>query len=169
VAAGVTLLLAHFAELCEGAILVDADANVVDERPLPGAPRHHRRGRGDRPADRGDHSPQPDAHGRQEDRPIMLDIMDFGAESFVVSRLPLRDESGAVVGGVGFMLYDDPTHLASVVSRYQRLRNELAEAERKLAAARRTKYTFRTSSVSARPAPSSSRPPGARPRPAHRC
>ena len=36
-------------------------------------------------------------------RPIMLDIMDFGEESFVVMRLPLRDKSGAVIGGIGLM------------------------------------------------------------------
>jgi len=40
------------------------------------------------------------------------------------------------------MLYDDPRHLAPVFARYQQLRAELAEAERKLAEARHTKYTF---------------------------
>jgi len=75
-------------------------------------------------------------------RPIMLDIMDFGEESFVVNRLPLRDDAGAIIGAVGFVLYDDPRHLAPVFSRYQRLRADLQEAERKLAEARRTKYSF---------------------------
>ena len=64
--------------------------------------------------------------------------------SFVITfTIPIESEVYAtVVGGVGFMLYDDPTHLATVVSRYQRLKNELAEAERKLAAARRTASTW---------------------------
>ncbi len=136
-------LLAHFAELCEGAILVDADANVV----WMNGRYPERLGITDVASVIGRPIEEIIPHSLmrtvvKNDRPIMVDIMDFGAESFVVSRLPLHDESGAVVGGVGFMLYDDPTHLASVVSRYQRLRNELAEAERKLAAARRTKYTF---------------------------
>jgi transcriptional regulator with PAS, ATPase and Fis domain len=65
--------------------------------------------------------------------------------------LPLRDEAGAIIGAVGFMLYDDPRHLAPVVSTYQRLRADLAEAERKLAEARRTKYNF-SSFVGAGPA-----------------
>jgi transcriptional regulator with PAS, ATPase and Fis domain len=75
-------------------------------------------------------------------RPIMLDIMDFGAESFVVTRLPLRDDNGVVVGAVGLVLYDDPRHLTPVVTRYQRLRADLAEAERQVQEARRTRYTF---------------------------
>ena len=30
--------------------------------------------------------------------PIMLDIMEFGAQSFVVMRMPLKDEAGKVIG-----------------------------------------------------------------------
>ncbi|MBS1161959.1 MAG: family ATPase [Proteobacteria bacterium] len=136
-------LLAHFAELCEGAVIVDARANVVwmnDHYPV-------RLGIADPAAMLGRPIEEviPNSQMRQvvdSGRPIMLDIMDFGTESFVVTRLPLRDASGQVVGAVGFMLYDDPRHLAPVVSRYQRLRADLADAERKLADARRTKYTF---------------------------
>jgi len=75
-------------------------------------------------------------------RPIMLDIMDFDVDSFVVMRLPLRDDAGQIIGGVGIVLFDDARQLAPVVSRYQGLRADLAEAQRKLAEARRTKYTF---------------------------
>ncbi|MGE5472453.1 MAG: sigma-54 interaction domain-containing protein [Bacteroidota bacterium] len=136
-------LLAHFADLCEGAVIVDAKANVVwmnDRYPA-------RLGIADPAATIGRPIEEviPNSQMRQvvdSGRAIMLDIMDFGDESFVVTRLPLRDASGTVVGAVGFMIYDDPRHLAPVVSRYQRLRADLAEAERKLAAARRTKYTF---------------------------
>ena len=136
-------LLAHFAELCDGAVIVDTLANVVwmnDQYPV-------RLGIADPEAMLGQpiEAVIPNSQMRQvveSGRPIMLDIMDFGKESFVVTRLPLRDEGGKVVGAVGFMLYDDPRHLAPVVSRYQRLRADLADAERKLADARRTKYTF---------------------------
>ena len=136
-------LLSHFVDLCQGTVIVDAQSNVVwmnDRYP-------ERLGIADPAAAIGQpiEAVIPKSLMRQvveSGRPIMLDIMDFGDESFVVTRLPLRDDSGAVIGGVGFMLYDDPRHLAPVVSRYQRLRADLAEAERKLADARRTKYTF---------------------------
>jgi transcriptional regulator with PAS, ATPase and Fis domain len=136
-------LLAHFADLCEGAVIVDAEAKVVwmnDQYPARLGIRNPATAVG-RPIE----EVIPNSLMRQvigTGRPIMLDIMDFGEEAFVVTRLPLRDESGVVVGAVGFILYDDPRHLTPVVSRYQRLRADLAEAERKLADARRTKYTF---------------------------
>ncbi len=136
-------LLAHFADLCEGAVIVDAQARIVwmnDQYP-------GRLGIKDPAAAIGRPIEEaiPNSQMRQvvdSGRPIMLDIMDFGDESFVVTRLPLRDAAGKVVGAVGFMIYDDPRHLAPVVSRYQQLRADLAEAERKLADARRTKHTF---------------------------
>jgi transcriptional regulator with PAS, ATPase and Fis domain len=145
-------LLAHFTALCEGAVIVDAEARVVwmnDQYPA-------RLGVRDPAATIGRPIEEviPNSQMRQvvdSGRPIMLDIMDFGDESFVVTRLPLRDASGKVVGAVGFIIYDDPRHLAPVVSRYQQLRAELAEAERKLADARRTKHTF-ASFVGAGPA-----------------
>lgn len=136
-------LLSHFTDLCEGAVIVDAQANVVwmnDKYPghlgitdlaaMVGRPVEE---------------VIPNSLLRQvvhTGQPIMLDIMDSGDEAYVVTRLPLRDTGGKVVGAVGFILYDDPRQLAPVVSRYQRLRADLAEAERKLADARRTKYTF---------------------------
>lgn len=145
-------LLTHFADLCEGAVIVDARGNVVwmnDQYPA-------RLGIADPAATIGRPIEEviPNSQMRQvvdSGRPIMLDIMDFGDQAFVVTRLPLRDTGGKVVGAVGFILYDDPRHLAPVVSRYQRLRADLAEAERKLADARRTKYTF-SSFIGAGPA-----------------
>ena len=136
-------LLSRFADMCEGAVIVDAEARVVwmNER-YPA-----RLGIVDPAAAIGQPIEQviPNSLMRQvieTGRPIMLDIMDFGEESFVVNRLPLRDDAGAIIGAVGFVLYDDPRHLAPVFSRYQRLRADLQEAERKLAEARRTKYSF---------------------------
>jgi len=136
-------LLAHFADLCGGTIIVDAEARIV------WMSEHYAAHLGI--ADPGSAIGQvveaviPNSQMRHvvdSGQPIMLDIMDFGKGSFVVTRLPLRDGSGRVVGAVGFMLYDDPRHLEPVFSRYQQLRADLAEAERKLAEARRTKYTF---------------------------
>lgn len=136
-------LLQHFAELCEGMVIVDADSRIVwmnDRYP-------RRLGLADLEAMIGRPVEEaiPNSQMRQvveTGKPIMLDIMDFGSESFVVTRLPLRDASGRVLGAVGMVLYDDPRHLAPVVARYQQLRAELADAQRRLAEARRTRYTF---------------------------
>ncbi|NJD25916.1 MAG: AAA family ATPase [Betaproteobacteria bacterium] len=136
-------LLEHFADLCEGAIIVDAEARIVwmNER-YP-----ERLGITDPAAAIGRPIEEAIPHSLmrqvvESGKPIMLDIMEFADEAFVVTRLPLRDQRGEVVGAVGFMLFDDPRHLAPVVSRYQQLRAELADVERRLAAARRTKYTL---------------------------
>ena len=136
-------LLSQFADMCEGAVIVDADVRVVwmNDR----YPRHL--GLHDPATAIGQPIEQviPNSLMRQvieSGRPIMLDIMDFGDKSFVVNRLPLHDENGVIIGAVGFVLYDNPRHLAPVFSRYQQLRSELAEAERRLAEARRTKYSF---------------------------
>ena len=75
-------------------------------------------------------------------QPILLDVMETGKESFVVIRLPLRDEQGEVIGAVGFALFDRLQPLAPLFSKYQRLQDELSRAQRSLAEARRTKYTF---------------------------
>lgn len=122
-------LLSHFADLCEGAVVVDAEANVVwmnDQYPARLGIRNPASTVG-RPIE----EVIPNSLMRQvisTGRPIMLDIMDFGEEAFVVTRLPLRDEGGVVVGAVGFILYDDPRHLTPVVSHYQRLRADLAQS-----------------------------------------
>jgi len=136
-------LLKYFADICEGALIVDAQARLVwmnDRYPVRLRIADPAAAIG-RPIE----EVIPNSQMRlvvESGRPIMLDIMDFGTESFVVTRLPLRDDDGAVVGAVGIVLYDDPRHLTPVVSRYQRLRADLAETERQLVEARRTRYTF---------------------------
>ncbi|MBL8403595.1 MAG: sigma 54-interacting transcriptional regulator [Dechloromonas sp.] len=136
-------LLAHYAEYCEGAVIVDAQARVVwmNER-YP-----ERLGIAVPACVVGQEIEQviPNSLMRQvveTGRPIMLDIMEYGEAAFVVTRLPLHDKAGKVVGAVGFMLYDDPGHVVSLTARYQRLRRDLAETRKKLAEARKTKYTF---------------------------
>src|SRR5215471_552027 len=58
---------------------------------------------------------------------IMLDIMQFGDESFVVMRVPIKDERGRVIGGAGFMLFDRLESLQPLVSKFQRLESQLAD------------------------------------------
>ena len=136
-------LLGHFAEMCEGLVIVDADANIVWMN--DSYPRHLGIADPQSLIGQAIEAAIPNSMMRQvveTGRPIMLDIMDFGSESFVVTRLPLHDANGRIVGAVGFMLYDDPRSLAPVVARYQQLRAELADTQRRLAEARRTRYTF---------------------------
>ncbi|MBV8618508.1 MAG: sigma 54-interacting transcriptional regulator [Curvibacter sp.] len=136
-------LFTQFAELCEGALIVDRQARVVwmnEKYPL-------RLGLRDPAAAIGQpvEAMLPNSQMREvveSGRPIMLDIMDFGSESFVVLRLPLRNEQDEVIGGIGLMLLDDAKGLAPLVSRYHQLHRELADTRSKLAEARRAKYTL---------------------------
>ena len=77
-------------------------------------------------------------------------VLREGAAKAKSRRVARVDADGKVIGAVGFVLYDDPRHLAPVVSRYQRLRTDLATAERKLADARRAASPTTSSSASDR-------------------
>ena len=74
--------------------------------------------------------------------PMMLDIMQFDDASFVVMRVPVKDERGRVIGAAGFMLFDRLQSLQPFVSKFQRLETELADIQKSLAEERRVKYTF---------------------------
>ena len=74
--------------------------------------------------------------------PMMLDIMQFGSDSFVVMRVPIKDERGRVIGAAGFMLFDRVRYLQPLVSKFQRLETELADTQKSLAEERRVRYTF---------------------------
>ena len=71
--------------------------------------------------------------------PMMLDIMQFGEESFVVMRVPIKDERGRVIGAAGFMLFDRVRYLQPLVSKFARLETELADTQKSLAEERRVK------------------------------
>ena len=49
--------------------------------------------------------------------PQMLDIMQFGDESFVVMRVPIKDERGRVIGAAGFMLFGGLRSLDPIVGK----------------------------------------------------
>ena len=144
-------LLAAFSELSEGLLIVDRQARIVwmNEK----YPRHL--GIADPASVIG--LPVEDVIPNSlmrsvvsSGKPIMLDIMEFGSDSFVVMRLPVWDAAGELIGGVGVVIFDDPRQLMPLVSRFQNLRLELADTRRKLDEARRSKYTF-TSFVGASP------------------
>ncbi len=76
-------------------------------------------------------------------KPILIDLLTNRAGTFVVSRIPLRDEQGRVIGVLGIVLFDHPeTTLQPLITKFARLEQDLSEARRELASQRRTKYTF---------------------------
>jgi transcriptional regulator with PAS, ATPase and Fis domain len=87
----------------------------------------------------------------QTGEPILLDIMPFGEEQFVVTRMPLNDERGRLIGAIGFVLYDRLQYLKPLVSKFAALQAELSGAQKRLAEGRRARYTF-ASVVGASPA-----------------
>ncbi len=84
--------------------------------------------------------------------PILVDLLDNKAGTFVVSRLPLRDgPEQAVIGAIGIVLFDHPeTTLQPLIGKFARLQQELDDARRELArqhsqpaaGLRRAKHTF---------------------------
>ncbi len=75
-------------------------------------------------------------------RPLLLDILDVGGESFIVTRIPLKDEHGETIGAIGFALYDKLQPLQPFYARLHKLQHQLAQTQQHLAAERRAKYTF---------------------------
>src|SRR5207253_3490780 len=60
----------------------------------------------------------------------------------VVTRMPLQDSLGKVIGAIGFVLYDRLHYLKPLVAKFARLQMELAAAQRKLVENRRARYTL---------------------------
>jgi len=74
-------------------------------------------------------------------RPILLDMQDTPKEPLVVMRLPIHDNAGAVIGAIGFALFDELRSLSPMLKRYLSMQEELAST-RSLLRARQTKYNF---------------------------
>ncbi|WP_427911770.1 sigma-54 interaction domain-containing protein [Ramlibacter sp. MMS24-I3-19] len=76
-------------------------------------------------------------------KPILIDLLSNKAGTFVVSRIPLRDEDGQVIGALGIVLFDHPeTTLQPLIQKFALLQRDLDDARRELASQRRTKYTL---------------------------
>ncbi|HQY28447.1 MAG TPA: sigma 54-interacting transcriptional regulator, partial [Burkholderiaceae bacterium] len=81
-------------------------------------------------------------HVVETGKPILLDILENKAGTYLVSRFPLHDDSGQVIGAVGLILYDQIESLKPLFGKLGRLQSELAQAQKELARQRRTRYTF---------------------------
>ncbi len=93
-------------------------------------------------------------------KPILIDLLSNRAGTFVVSRIPLRDNQGEVIGALGIVLFDHAeTSLQPLVGKFSLLQRDLDDVRRELASQRngqhngqrQSKYTF-ASFVGASPA-----------------
>jgi transcriptional regulator with PAS, ATPase and Fis domain len=76
-------------------------------------------------------------------RPILVDLLSNRAGTFLVSRLPLRDAEGQVIGAIGLVLMDHPeTTMQPLMAKFARLQAELESARRRLAEQRRPRHTI---------------------------
>jgi transcriptional regulator with PAS, ATPase and Fis domain len=136
-----------FANASEGMLLVDRDARVVwineqYKRFLPALGF-------DRAEDFVGHPVAEVVQNTQMHRvlrtgkPILIDLLSNKAGTFVVSRIPLRDDGGEVIGALGIVLFDHPeTTLQPLIQKFANLQRDLDDARRELASQRRTKYTL---------------------------
>jgi transcriptional regulator with GAF, ATPase, and Fis domain len=63
-----------------------------------------------------------------------VDLLTNQAGTFLVTRLPLRNEQGEVIGAIGFVLLDHPeTTMQPLMAKFSRLQSELDSARRQLA------------------------------------
>ena len=74
-------------------------------------------------------------------RPILLDMLDTPNEPLVVMRLPIHDDKGALIGAIGFALFDQLRSLSPLLKRYSSMQQELASTRSQLRA-RQAKYSF---------------------------
>lgn len=83
-------------------------------------------------------------------KPILIDLLTNRAGTFVVSRIPLRDAPGTVIGALGIVLFDQPeTNLQPLIAKFSLLQRDLEDARRELAShrvlpsgQRQARYTF---------------------------
>jgi transcriptional regulator with PAS, ATPase and Fis domain len=80
-------------------------------------------------------------------QPVLVDLLTNQAGTFLVTRLPLRDDAGRVIGAVGFVLMDHPeSTMQPLMAKFGALQAELDSARRQLAdeiaAQRRPRHTI---------------------------
>ena len=136
----------HLSEMCEGILLVDREARLVwindrYERYLGTLGFSSREQVLGRPIE----EVVPNTLMRsvvETGRPILIDVIENPTGTFVVSRIPLHDDDGRVIGAIGMILYDQIDSLKPILGRLSRLQTELTAARQQLARQRRTRYTF---------------------------
>ena len=74
-------------------------------------------------------------------QPQPLDIIQYGDTSLLVTRLPLRDETGTIIGAFAFALKNSIPHLRPIAERVHQLQSRLARMEQALSTTRSHRYT----------------------------
>ncbi|MES2947801.1 MAG: sigma 54-interacting transcriptional regulator [Pseudomonadota bacterium] len=143
-----------FANASEGMMLVDRAARVVwindqYKRFLPALGYEHEEDFVGHPVSTVVHNTQ--MHQVLETgKPILIDLLSNKAGTFVVSRIPLRDAAGNVIGALGIVLFDHAeTTLQPLIEKFSLLQRDLDDVRRELATQRlrqsgqrQSKYTF---------------------------
>jgi transcriptional regulator with PAS, ATPase and Fis domain len=76
-------------------------------------------------------------HVLETGKPILIDLLTNRAGTFVVSRVPLRDNHGEVIGVLGIVLFDHAeTSLQPLVGKFTLLQRDLDDVRRELASQR---------------------------------
>jgi len=76
-------------------------------------------------------------HVLESGKAILIDLLTNRAGTFVVSRIPLRDNLGEVIGALGIVLFDHAeTSLQPLVGKFALLQRDLDDARRELASQR---------------------------------
>lgn len=78
----------------------------------------------------------------QTAQPVLLDIMRFDDRHFVVSRLPLFDTTGEIIGAIGFVLYGNLDYLKPLISKFEQQNALLSKAQAQLVAERKARYNI---------------------------
>ena len=86
----------------------------------------------------------------QTGKPILIDLLSNRAGTFVVSRIPLRDAGGQVIGALGIVLFEQPqANLQPLIAKFSDLQRELEDTRKELAKTRsssggkrKARYTF---------------------------
>jgi len=76
-------------------------------------------------------------------KPILIDLLSNRAGTFLVSRFPLRDELGLVIGALGVVLFDQPeTNLQPLMAKFALMQRELDEARKAGGGQRQARHSF---------------------------
>ncbi|MBK1838378.1 sigma 54-interacting transcriptional regulator [Azospirillum sp. YIM B02556] len=142
-------LMVMIDEMIDGAILVDKDARIVwsnDKHVWFSDQRMAMLGFRSAADAIGQPVERLIPHSRMREvvesgRSLPLDIMRYGEHTLLVSRLPLRDEGGAVIGALAFALKNSLTYLRPIADRFNKLQSRLTRVEQELAASRASQYT----------------------------
>ena len=143
-ARAVESLFHHLADACVGLIVVDRDARIawIGDRYLE---LLGYTGNPDDALGRPVEEVIPNSQMRhvvESGQSMLLDLMDIKERTIVVTRLPLREDDGTLIGAIGFALFDRADRLRPLMSKYQKLQEELNRTRQELAQERRAKYSL---------------------------